>query len=297
MRVAAGDVEAARESCHEPGDVEALGQQVRGVGCEEAERDLDQGIVDPPVDLGEQPADSEADGDSAGHHQHEQRAGLPEREAAGGGRDHGEAIDDQAAGVIDHALAFHDGEDRARRAQPLHDRGRGDRIGGGDHGSEHEGRRPGQAGDDGVRDHGDADSGEEDQAEGEQRDRPQVGAEVADRRQRRGLEEQRGQEHEEDDLGRHLDPRDAGHESEREAAQHEHDRIGKTQPAREHGEQGHGHQESERDLNGGHGELPDTMPDGGGIVLPDLSNRAGSRRLTRHRSVQGNTTDTTYEGE
>ncbi len=77
----------------------------------------------------------------------------------------------------------------------------------------------------------------QDQSKGEQADRPRVGAQLTERCEVRSGEQDRGQEEQEDDLGRELDPREAGHESQQQAANRHQDRVGDPDPPRQNRQQ------------------------------------------------------------
>ena len=107
--------------------------------------------------------------------------------------------------VVDEALALDDRDDSTRHAEPLHDRRRRDRVGGGDDGAEHERGRPREPGHDLVRDDGDDDHRQQHEPDGEQPDRPQVRPQVAQRGEERGAVEERRQDPDEDEVGRQVD--------------------------------------------------------------------------------------------
>ena len=82
-------------------------------------------------------------GDDAAEHAEQQgRRRVGEREAAGRGRGHGGAIDQQGAGIVEQALPFEDGHDAMRQAE-LTKHGRGRRgIRRCDDGAKRDGGRP-----------------------------------------------------------------------------------------------------------------------------------------------------------
>ena len=87
------------------------------------------------------------------HAADEREPGVPEREAAGHDRRHGEAVGDERRPVVDQALALDDRDEPPRNAEPARDRARGDRVGRRDDRAEHERRRPAHAVDHRVGDH------------------------------------------------------------------------------------------------------------------------------------------------
>ena len=93
-----------------------LGGQVARVAAQQRDRDLDRDVVEPPADLGDDPADGQADQHAGDRAEHELEPGLQQREAAAdGGRDR-DAVGDERRAVVDEALALDDRDDAARHA-------------------------------------------------------------------------------------------------------------------------------------------------------------------------------------
>ncbi len=130
---------------------------------------------------GDWPGDEQPNEDTASAHHDELPARLPEGEAAADDRRDGEAVEDEASGVVDHALALHDGDDAPGDAQPLHDRTGGDGIGRRDQRPQDERHRPSHP-ENRMRCDRDECGAGQDEADGEEQDRAQIGAEVAPRR-------------------------------------------------------------------------------------------------------------------
>jgi len=135
-------------------------------------------VVDPSPHLAEDEADGESDCDAAGDVEQKAAGGAGEREAAGDDGGDGDPVGDEGGAVVDEALALDEGDQPAREAEPLGDRARGSRVGGRDDGAEHEGGRPGEPGDGGVRDGGDREHRREDQPDRKERDLAHVRAEL-----------------------------------------------------------------------------------------------------------------------
>ena len=89
--------------------------------------------------------------------------------------------------------------------------------------------------------------------DGERPDRAQVRAQAAQRSVERRDVEQRGQDHEEDEVRIDPDPRGARHEPQREPADHEEDRVGDVEPPRDRDERGDRDQQSQDELGALHG--------------------------------------------
>ena len=99
---------------------------------------------------------------------------MPDGEAAAHDGDDRESIGDQCGSVVDETLAFDDRDQPARDPEPARDRCRGNRIGGGDDGAQHERRAPGEVVDRRVGDRCNGDGGRDYEPDTEQADRPHV---------------------------------------------------------------------------------------------------------------------------
>ena len=166
-------------------------------------------MVDPEAHLAHDEADGEPDQDPADGAQQQLAGGLDERERSGDGGGDGRPVEDERRRVVDERLAFHDRDAAPRGAEPARDRRGRDRVGRRDDRAEDERRSPGEVRDV-VRDDGDAGHGRRDDADRERRDRPDVPAQLPQRREERGRVEQRRQEADQDQVGRKLEPGQAG---------------------------------------------------------------------------------------
>ena len=207
----AAHVDADRHGGEHAGDADRLGRQVREVGGDEGDRDLDRRVVEPAAHGGDDRADADADRDPADRADDELAARLQQAEAAGDDGRHRELVGDEGGAVVDQALALDDRDDPVRDAQLAADRGRRDGIGGRDDRAEDERRRPVEA-EHVVGDGGDADHRRQDEPDRKQRDRPDVSAKLAKRREERRRVEDRRQEDQEDEVRVELDLRRARHE-------------------------------------------------------------------------------------
>ena len=98
---------------------------------------------------------------------------------------------------------------------------------------------------------GDRAGGEHHAAEREQRDRPQVEAELAPAHRHAGRIDQRRQQHQQHELRRELDRRQAGNERQRDAGDHQQDRRRGLQPLGDDRDQHQHRQQKQHDLDGG----------------------------------------------
>jgi hypothetical protein len=171
-----------------------------------------------------------------------------EGEPPGRGCAEGDAIADEGGSVVDEALPLDQVDHPPGDAQATHDGGGRHRVGGRDDGAKDEGHGPGQV-EDGMREG--RHRGHRGQNETDRRQRqgagirpqcPQVGEE-------RGHVEQRGQKHQQDQLGIELDAWAAGDGPDDQPTQHQDDGIRNPEPA------GHGVQAGHRDQQGGQDDL------------------------------------------
>ena len=140
-----------------PDTPERSGRQEGDVAGQERDRHLERRVVDAEADEADHPSDQEPDRDPTEHGPDEVSGGVGERERAGDDRSGGEPEEDERGAVVDEALALDDRDRATRDSQSVRDRRRGDRVGRGDDGAEHESARPRKAdhvvGSDGDRDH------------------------------------------------------------------------------------------------------------------------------------------------
>ncbi len=150
-------------------------------------------------------------------------AACRRREHAGRDRDDGEAVEDQRGGVIGEPFAFEHDQKAARQAEPPRDRERRDHVRRRHDRAEHESDAPRPA-EQIVQRGRDRDGREHHRAEGEQRDRPQIEAEFAPAHRHAGRIDQRRQQHQQHQIRRKFDRRQAGNERKRDAGDHQQDR-------------------------------------------------------------------------
>ena len=111
---------------------------------QDREQDLDHRLVDPPPQAQHHPADADAPQDLADEDGGERSGRFAEREHPEAHRGDGEAIEDERGRIVGERLAFEHDEDAARDLHAARDGERGDGIGRGDDGAEHEAHRPRQ---------------------------------------------------------------------------------------------------------------------------------------------------------
>jgi hypothetical protein len=154
--------------------------------------------------------------------------------------------------VIDDAFALDDGDHAARRAQFLHDGDRGGGVGRGENRPQDHRGRPGQGGDQPMRDGADRRHRRQHEADRQNEDRPQALAKLRPRQMQRGLVENWRQQDSEDDFRRDPDLWQLRNEGERRAADDQQYRIGQPQSPRDEGQRHAGHDQRDDDVNGKH---------------------------------------------
>ena len=169
------------------------------------------------------------------------------REAAREDGGDGELVGDQRGSVVDEALALDEGDESAGKAEPLRNRRRRGRVRRRDDRPQDERGRPAEARNRGVCHGGDCDHGRQHEADREQPDGADVRAQLAQRAEEGRAVQQRGEDCDEDDVRRQLDPRHAGDEAERKAAEDERDRIGDSNQLGQRQERGSRCQEADED--------------------------------------------------
>src|ERR1700761_8761761 len=194
-------------------------REIKHVGRENAEGDLDGGIFQPALNLLDDPAKHEADEDSPD--------GEPEK-LQETFRDGGNAfLDDdfagklesqQASGVVDEALAFKDVHDALRQTDAARNGSGGNRICGRNDRTQQHAQTPVKAGKDEGCQQGNAGDGKANQTEGKKENGQQIGLEVTPGGVPRGGIQQRRQEDEEDEIRIELNVRNARDKTERKTA-------------------------------------------------------------------------------
>src|SRR6202041_41697 len=127
----------------------------------------------------------------------------------------------QAAGVVDQALAFNDVGDARGQPKAAGDGGGGDCVGGANHGAKNQTEAPAELRQDPMRGEGHAVNGEADETQSQQRDARDVVTEIAPRSLKGRGEKQRRQEKQKYDVGIQLDMRYAGNQADEEACNHQ----------------------------------------------------------------------------
>ena len=181
---------------------ELLGQEERAVGQGQRGRGLDEGIVDPGQEhRRDQVAEDEADGQPPGRHGDELDGGRGHRERlTTAGRLEGQAEGHHGHRVVEQRLALDQDRQPLGGAQGLEEGDDRHRIGGRDQRPEGQGRGPREA-------EGDVDQAADEQRpgrgtdQGEQQDRHQVGPQLGPRQVEGGLEQQRGDQEGQDQVG------------------------------------------------------------------------------------------------
>ena len=233
-----------REHCRR---VDQLGRDVGEVRAEQGDRDLERRVVEPATHLPDDPADGEADGDAGNDAVDELEPCVPDGEAAAHDGDDRESIGDQCGSVVDEALAFDDRDQPARNPEPARDRCRGNRIGRGDDGPQHERSAPGEVVDRRVGDRCNGDGGGDHEPDTEQADRSHVHLQLVQGGEEGARVEQGWENGDQHEIGRKLELGHAGNEADGEPAEHEHDRVRHAQRRRDHEHGRDGHEQDEED--------------------------------------------------
>ena len=207
--------------------MDLVGDQVGGIGHEDADGDLDGAVVDAAFEQVNDPAYEQSDAD-AGDDQPEQgqhplqRTGYSAADDDGDGELQGE----EASGVVDQALAFEHVNDAAGKPDALGDGGCGNGVGRRDDCSQDEAEPPVKAEKDPGSDQSYSKDSEDDQTEGEEENADDVEAEVAPGGGPRGGVKQRWQNYEEDEIRFERDVRNGWDEAQDEPADDHDDRVG-----------------------------------------------------------------------
>ena len=192
---------------------------------------------------------------AAGRDDGEGREGAPAGEAAGEGSRDGETVDEERRRVVEEALPLQDHEHPVGRLELAEHRGRRGRIGWGNDRAEGDRGGPRDVGHDPAHDHGHRGDRESDRDERETGHDPPVLLQVAGRRVERGVEEDRGHEERQRQLGIEGDARRMRQEREPRAGQGEQRRIRDVDPPCERRQHGAAEQQGDDELENHHGTL------------------------------------------
>ena len=277
-----------RDTSHHTRHAEPLAEQERAVGDDGGERDLDEVVVQVPMEVGGRVPDPETDGEAAGRHPDELAGGSRRRHVAAlhhGAQDDGEhhsrgAVVEQALGVdhrrqpVGHAEAPEQRDDR-------------DRVRGGDERGEQQGHGPGRAAQPVHPGAGDGE-GDETPGHGERDDAPPVREQVPGLEVEPGLEQQDRQEDVEDEVRRERERVDAGDQAEDETDDHQADGVRDADTAGDDRHRGGDDEEEDERLLDGRGRAesaamvisrPGAPP--GGLDAADAGQRVLERRPGR----------------
>ena len=171
-----------------------------------------------------------------------------------------EPVDQQRAAVVEQALTFQDRTNPIRNRHGAEHSGGGCGVRGRDNGAERNGHGPAHGGLEPVRRHGDGDHGHGHGSQRQERDRRDVALEVAGRRVKRRVEQDRRHEQREHQLGVEPEIRSERHEGDRRSAEGEERREGRLEPAC-HQRQQDGAEKDRQDRHEGmHGRLTPDAP-------------------------------------
>ena len=207
--VARAEVEAADDGGEDARDAELLRRDVEQVGREQRDGDLDERVVQPAPQPGDDPSAGEADQRPDARDEQQLHDRVAEVEGAGRRGADRHAPRRERRAVVDEVLALDEVDDPFGRAEPAEDRRRGHEVGRREHRGQHEGRRPGQPVDERMRhdrDRGDRRGHEDDRAEG---DGPRVAQQQPGRRLVARRVHERRHEDQEDDVRLELELRHA----------------------------------------------------------------------------------------
>ncbi len=204
-----------------PGGVDLLGGEIGGVGGQETQHRDGVGVVQAPDQRVHRQAGDQPDRDPRRRQPGEAARRRPGAEAAGQRRRHGEAVEHEARGVVDEALALQDRDHPAGQGDPGQHRLGGDRVGGRHDGAQREAGRPGQDRRRRVGDEPDRQGGEQDRAQRQGQDRAEACPEVAPDGEVGRFEQERRQEQDHDQVRIEIEGRQARRHSQHHAAQHQ----------------------------------------------------------------------------
>jgi hypothetical protein len=108
-----------REHAREP---ELVRGDEGGVGGEQRDRQFGRRVVEPPPDLRDHEPHGEPDRDPAGRCAEKLEPRVERREASADCGGYGDPVGDEGRRVVHEALALHEVDDPAWRAEPAHDR-------------------------------------------------------------------------------------------------------------------------------------------------------------------------------
>ncbi len=232
--------------------MELLGGDVARVGGEDRQQHGDRHVGLLADRRQEELGHHGADDHTADRRHDEVDRRVQQRERPRGGRAERHAEAGQPGGVVDQRLALHQPPDPFGHAHGAERRDRRDRVGGCDHGAEHERGRPRHPVHQLVRGDRDEARGGQHERQREEAERPALGPQLARRGVPAGAHQQRRHEHEQHHVRVQLHARDARHERQRRARQDEHDRIRDAQPVRGAHEQHGPEQQREKQLELAH---------------------------------------------
>ncbi len=121
LRRPEADVDPRRHGREHAGAAEPLGRHVGRVARQQRDRGLDHDVVEPPPDLGDDPAGREADGDAPDAAGEELPAGVRDRERAADRADR-HLVGDERRAVVEQPLALEHRDDPPRDAEAAGDR-------------------------------------------------------------------------------------------------------------------------------------------------------------------------------
>jgi hypothetical protein len=218
------------------------------VGHQNAEGDLNWAVVDPSLDVGDEPADEQSQSNAATD---EPRKG---QDAAQESRcllmDHegcGELKSEQASSVVDETLPFENIDEPARQPDTPGDGGGSNGVSGGDNGAEHQSEAPVKTDKNRWRNQGDGYDCESRQAEGQKRYADDVISEVTPGSGPGSRVEQWGENDQKNKIGIESDLRYARYEANDQSTDDHDDRVGGSDPLGEKSENDDENQQEKKD--------------------------------------------------
>jgi hypothetical protein len=213
---------------------------------EQRQNDLDARVrrpsAQPKADISDRQPECDLARDDRDEHQ-ERRA---ERECAGRDRRDREAVENERRCIVGETFALDHHHGPPRQPEPARDRQRGDLVGRRDDGAEDESDRPVPT-EQIVHDGGDRDRREGHAAECEQADRADIVAELAPAHRDPRRVDERREDNKQHQVGRQLDPWQAGGHGKEEAEQNQKNGRGNSGPVRRNRDHRHGHKNENQD--------------------------------------------------
>ncbi len=220
--------------------MDRLGGEVGEEGRDEGQRGVQHRVLDVATHDREHGGDAQPDEKAATDGQREVAQDLPHAHGRGDGHDRGPQRD-QGGGVVDQALALEDRDDPSGHAHAARDRGGGNGVRRRDDGTEGQGSRELEPGNQRPGHQADRERREDDRPDGQDADRLVVGAYVDERRaDGRGVQ-QRRQQPDEHDLGIECVVGHTRDQRGEEADDDEDQRRAEAQPLRRAGDDGDRH--------------------------------------------------------